>query len=303
MASAPFGKRSGPRSAHSSPAPGCRRRLRGVSAAGSFVLHGSLLAFGRPRERSPPVLCFVSRSRTTRSLQTPWRIRRTVRGVRRVHHRPHDLPVRPIRAGHGPSRVARGRRSPPPRTPGLRAPRACCRQPRAARLQRRDHREGVGWAHRLGSGRVQPVKSARKALGDDGKTQRYIKTIQRRGFRFVADVNSVRGARPPTCPDQPPAEQTSRPWIAVLPFTLIGEAGPYAAIADALPHELIAELSRWLVRHCAPARRFACVPRIPTWARSAGCSACATACRDQVGKLGPGTTRLNARAAPATAPA
>ena len=34
----------------------------------------------------------------------------------------------------------------------------------------------------------------------------------------------------------------------MLPFTLIGEAGPYAAIADALPHELIAELSRlrWL---------------------------------------------------------
>jgi TolB-like protein len=42
--------------------------------------------------------------------------------------------------------------------------------------------------------------------------------------------------------------ETTRPSIAVLPFRLIGDAGPYAAIADALPHELITELSRlrWL---------------------------------------------------------
>jgi TolB-like protein len=40
----------------------------------------------------------------------------------------------------------------------------------------------------------------------------------------------------------------SRPSIAVLPFRLIGLPGPYAAIADALPHELITELARlrWL---------------------------------------------------------
>ncbi|HSM19612.1 MAG TPA: transcriptional regulator, partial [Hyphomicrobiales bacterium] len=28
------------------------------------------------------------------------------------------------------------------------------------------------------------INAARRALGDDGKTQRYVKTIQRRGFRF-----------------------------------------------------------------------------------------------------------------------
>src|SRR5262249_32586321 len=39
-----------------------------------------------------------------------------------------------------------------------------------------------------------------------------------------------------------------RPSIAVLPFTLVGVAGPYASIAEALPHDLIVELSRlrWL---------------------------------------------------------
>jgi TolB-like protein len=95
------------------------------------------------------------------------------------------------------------------------------------------------------------IKSARKALGDDGKTQRFIKTIHRHGFRFIADAK-VAGAALADQGNEKPAvqsgDQTSRPSIAVLPFRLIGGAGSYAAIADALPHELITELSRlrWL---------------------------------------------------------
>jgi TolB-like protein len=44
------------------------------------------------------------------------------------------------------------------------------------------------------------------------------------------------------------ADRLSRPSIAVLPFRLIGDAGSHAAIADALPHDLITELTRlrWL---------------------------------------------------------
>ncbi len=34
------------------------------------------------------------------------------------------------------------------------------------------------------------IKSARKALGDSGDTQRYIMTVRGRGFRFTADVES-----------------------------------------------------------------------------------------------------------------
>jgi TolB-like protein len=101
------------------------------------------------------------------------------------------------------------------------------------------------------------IKSARQALGDDGKAQRYIKTIHNQGLRFVAPVHASRGD-----PDariesidatlggtrMATDAEATRPSIAVLPFRLIGDAGPYAAIADALPHELIAELSRlrWL---------------------------------------------------------
>jgi TolB-like protein/Tfp pilus assembly protein PilF len=88
------------------------------------------------------------------------------------------------------------------------------------------------------------IKSARQALGDDGKSQRFIRTVHRQGFRFVAEVTVSLDA------DRNwPAESPSQPSIAVLPFRLIGAPGQYAAIADALPHELIAELSRlrWLL--------------------------------------------------------
>jgi len=105
------------------------------------------------------------------------------------------------------------------------------------------------------------VKSARQALGDDGQAQRFIRTVHGRGFRFVAEARAAHDvtATPAIAAESASAgrtepaavelqERVTRPSIAVLPFRLIGDAGPYAAIADALPHELIAELSRlrWL---------------------------------------------------------
>jgi TolB-like protein len=101
------------------------------------------------------------------------------------------------------------------------------------------------------------VKSARQALGDDGQAQRYIKTIHRQGFRFVARVEVARddagvlGVVESSASDRSAPEAavpSSRPSIAVLPFRVIGDAGPYAAMGDALPHELIAGLARlrWL---------------------------------------------------------
>jgi TolB-like protein len=96
------------------------------------------------------------------------------------------------------------------------------------------------------------VKSLRQALGDSGREQRYIRTVHRQGLRFVADVRATSGAGSASNATAAAAsrtgEQSSRPSVAVLPFRLIGDAGRYAGIADALPHELIAELSRlrWL---------------------------------------------------------
>ena len=105
------------------------------------------------------------------------------------------------------------------------------------------------------------VKSARKALGDDGKAQRFIRTVHGQGFRFVADAHVPRddsvevsstteqsGDRGAQQAPVAAVDPASRPSIAVLPFRLIGEAGPYVTIADGLPHELITELARlrWL---------------------------------------------------------
>ncbi len=114
------------------------------------------------------------------------------------------------------------------------------------------------------------IKSARRALGDDGKTQRSIRTIHGQGFRFVATVREAAAAdrvgvvAPMEDPSGDPAvrsagerraeasvaprEPDAKPSIAILPFQLLGGDSPYAAIADALPDELIAELARlrWL---------------------------------------------------------
>ncbi len=92
------------------------------------------------------------------------------------------------------------------------------------------------------------IKSARQAIGDDGKAQRCIKTIHRQGFRFVAEVRAAQDVQIAETPPARPVDQLWRPSIAVLPFRLIGDAGPYGAFAEALPHDLIAELSRlrWL---------------------------------------------------------
>jgi len=95
------------------------------------------------------------------------------------------------------------------------------------------------------------VKSARRALGDDGRAQRLIRTIHGQGFRFVAPVQEAAAPRPTQ--DDTPSERAApeaqaKPSIAVLPFRLVGSGGVYATIADALADELIAELARlrWL---------------------------------------------------------
>jgi len=94
------------------------------------------------------------------------------------------------------------------------------------------------------------IKSARRALGDDGTAQRFIRTAHRQGFRFVAAVKALGAAAGagPAGPHEAQRPETEKPSIAVLPFRLRGDAGPYAAFAEALPDELIADLARlrWL---------------------------------------------------------
>ena len=94
------------------------------------------------------------------------------------------------------------------------------------------------------------IKSARQATGDNGNTQAVIRTVRGTGFCFVANVRpraTVSIADPEAPPASEPANQY-RPSIAVLPFRLVGTAPPDFPVAEALPHDLITELSRlhWL---------------------------------------------------------
>ncbi|KAA1192889.1 transcriptional regulator [Pseudohalioglobus sediminis] len=97
------------------------------------------------------------------------------------------------------------------------------------------------------------IKSARKAVDDDGQRQAVIKTVHGQGLRFVAAVSvmpsiSTVAAEPAAKPMANEAAPVGRPSIAVLPFRTLGDTGGLTAIADGLPHELITELARlrWL---------------------------------------------------------
>jgi TolB-like protein len=101
------------------------------------------------------------------------------------------------------------------------------------------------------------IKSVRRALGDSGQAQKYIRTIHGRGFRFnvqvrvvapaAAGARAVDRAAEPSDSDTPPAP-SGKPTIAIIPFRPLGYSPAFSAIADAVPAELISSLSRlrWL---------------------------------------------------------
>ena len=91
------------------------------------------------------------------------------------------------------------------------------------------------------------VKQLRAALGDDGARQSIIKTVRGVGFRFVADVTIFTPTKRPATANatQPQISSVARkPTIAVRPFQLIGADPAQHAVAEAIPAEIIATLSR-----------------------------------------------------------
>jgi TolB-like protein len=87
------------------------------------------------------------------------------------------------------------------------------------------------------------VNAARKAVDDNGETQRLIHTLPRKGFRFVGDIT----AAPPTESPLLPMPQ-DRPSIAVLPFDNLSGDREQEYFADGMVAEIITGLSRikWL---------------------------------------------------------
>lgn len=120
------------------------------------------------------------------------------------------------------------------------------------RLIDRDRLMSEVWRGRIVSDATlsTAIKSARRALGESGRSQGLIETVRSRGFRFTGAVTVERAeAIVRERPDQPtPGGETGlvgrAPTVAVLPFTRLGSAEPYAGFEDAIPHEIILALSR-----------------------------------------------------------
>jgi TolB-like protein/Tfp pilus assembly protein PilF len=95
---------------------------------------------------------------------------------------------------------------------------------------------------------------ARSAIGDSGHEQRLIKTLPRKGFRFVGPVREVQKPAGAAIGDSPvePAKPTltlpDKPSIAVLPFQNMSGDPEQEYFADGMVEEIITVLSRfkWL---------------------------------------------------------
>jgi TolB-like protein/Flp pilus assembly protein TadD len=83
------------------------------------------------------------------------------------------------------------------------------------------------------------VKRLRAALGDDADSPRYIETIPRRGYRFVAgeDESEPQGIDAGGLPE-------SYLRLAVLPFSAVGAPQPDDYFGDGFTEEMISELGR-----------------------------------------------------------
>jgi TolB-like protein len=101
------------------------------------------------------------------------------------------------------------------------------------------------------------INAARKALGDSGVAQKLIRTVARKGLRFVGEVQSRLAADEPAQPaavatDEPQEARTAlplpdRPAIAVLPFLNMSGDPEQEYFSDGISEDIITALSklRW----------------------------------------------------------
>jgi TolB-like protein len=104
------------------------------------------------------------------------------------------------------------------------------------------------------------INAARNAIGDNGQDQRLIRTIARKGFRFVGDVTERSPAAAPSSMVPEPAllkephaqahaqELPDKPSIAALPFLNLSGDPAQDYFIDGVVEDIIAALSRirWL---------------------------------------------------------
>jgi TolB-like protein len=96
------------------------------------------------------------------------------------------------------------------------------------------------------------INAARKAVGDSGEAQKLIRTIVRKGFRFVGDVHATDAAHAAALdqaaePARAALPLPDRPAIAVLPFTNMTDDPAQDYFSDGISEDIITALSklRW----------------------------------------------------------
>lgn len=122
-----------------------------------------------------------------------------------------------------------------------------------ARVVSKDDLISQIWSDRIVSDSAlnSRINAARKALGDDGATQRLIKTIPRKGFRFIGDVREEVVTRPVPAEAAPgsPRIATDRPGIAVLAFENMSGDPAQDYFGDGISEDILTALSkqRWFI--------------------------------------------------------
>jgi TolB-like protein len=87
------------------------------------------------------------------------------------------------------------------------------------------------------------INATRCVIGDDGESQRLIKTLPRRGLRFVGAVREEQGNYDRSSAE-PPAGISDRASIAVLPFANLSSDPEQEYFSDGIVEDIITALSR-----------------------------------------------------------
>jgi TolB-like protein len=126
------------------------------------------------------------------------------------------------------------------------------------RVVSKDELMNAVWAGRIVSESTltSDINAARRAIGDSGAAQRLIRTVARKGFRFVGDVRETRSSEGPAAFETRPATSIEahaltlpdKPSIAILPFLNLSGDIEQEYFADGVVEDIISALSRigWL---------------------------------------------------------
>lgn len=131
-------------------------------------------------------------------------------------------------------------------------------------LSKDDLIDGV-WSGRIVSDSAisSRINAARNALGDNGKDQAIIKTVSRKGFIFVPELDAPTQPKAQGNHAQPSAVNSSteaphggKPSIVVLPFENLSNDPSQTFFSDGIADDIITDLSRYnelfvIARHSA----------------------------------------------------